>query len=65
MNMVDCTKEYEKMRAELLLIRAILHLNPIHDPVECVRILYEDGRDALEKVRGPKCEYATSWSPRS
>lgn len=61
---IDVTAEYEKMRAELLLIRALLGLNPIHDPVVCVRELFENGREAFEKLRGPVCDYAWQWSPR-
>lgn len=63
--MIDATKEYEKMKAELLLIRCILHLSPVHSPVEAVRVLYEDGKEALEALRGPKCDHAGSWVPRS
>lgn len=65
MQVVDCTKQFEKMKAELLLIRAILHLSPAHDPVESVRLLYEEGREAFERVRGQKCEYATQWHPQT
>jgi hypothetical protein len=54
---------YEKMRGELLLIRLILGLNPIHDPVECVRVLHEEGKEAFEKLRGERCEYAHEWKP--
>lgn len=61
--MKDVSKEYEKMRAQLLLIRVILGLNPCHDPVECVRILHSDGRERFESVRGEKCDYAAQWTP--
>lgn len=49
--------------SQLLLIRVTLHLNPIHDPVEAVRVLYEEGRDAFERLRGEPCEYAAQWKP--
>lgn len=62
--MIDVTMEYERMRAKLLLIHVTLGLNPCHDAVECVRILFEEGREAFEKVRGPACDYAAQWSPR-
>lgn len=55
------TKNARDDQAQLLLIRVILGLNPIHDPVECVRILFEDGREAFERVRGEPCEYAAQW----
>lgn len=61
---IDVTAEFEKMRAELLLIRVVLGLNPIHDPVTCVRELFTNGRDAFEKLRAPACDYAWQWSPR-
>lgn len=53
----------EKMRNELLLIRVVLGLSPAHDPVTAVRVLYEEGREAFEKLRGERCEYAHQWKP--
>lgn len=53
----------EKMKAQLLLIRVVLGLNPIHDPVEAIRVLYEDGREAFEKLRGPACAHSHQWKP--
>lgn len=61
--MHDVTMQYEKMRAQLLLIRVVLGLSPIHDPVKCVQVLFEDGREAFEKLRGPKAESAADWTP--
>lgn len=61
---LDVTEEYEKMRAQLLLIRVTLGLDPVHDPVVCVWELYENGREAMEKMRGPKSERSASWTPR-
>jgi hypothetical protein len=50
------TPEEQKMRGQLLLIRVVLGLSPIHDPVEAVRVLYEQGREAFEQLRGPARE---------
>jgi hypothetical protein len=44
----------DKFEAQITLIREILGLSPIHDPVESVRILYERGRPELEVMRGPR-----------
>jgi hypothetical protein len=61
--MVDRTAEYERMRAQLLLIRVVLGLNPGHDVVYAVRELHDNGRAAFEDVRGPRCDYAAQWKP--
>jgi len=53
----------ENMRNQLMLIRMALGLSPIHDPVTAVRVLYEEGKEAFEKMRGEKCEYAHEWRP--
>lgn len=53
----------ERIQGQLLLIRVILGLNPAHDPVECVRVLYEEGREAFEKLRGEPCAHAAEWRP--
>lgn len=37
---------------QVLLIRTILELQPLHSTVEAVRVLYEQGRDAFEAMRG-------------
>lgn len=60
----DVTGEYEQMRAEIMLMRVELGLNPCQDLLTCVRVLHRDGRDAFEKLRGPKCDYAQQWQPR-
>lgn len=60
--MAELTDE-EKMRNQLLLIRVILGLSPIHDPVTAVQVLYEKGRVEFEIMRGSKCEYAHEWKP--
>ncbi len=57
------TPTEEKMRAQITLIRTILGLSPIHDPVEAVRVLYDDGREAMEKLRGPFRTDAPLWKP--
>jgi hypothetical protein len=62
--MKDVSGEYEQMRAELMLMRVELGLDPCHDLLTCVRTLHNDGRDAFEKLRGPKCDYAHHWQPR-
>ena len=51
----------EHMRAQLTLIRVVLGLSPIHDPVEAVRVLYEQGRPAFEATRGPFRDDAADW----
>lgn len=63
--MRDVTTEYERMRAEILLMRVELGLSPIHDLRYCVRKLYEEGREAFEKARGPRCQHSHEWQPRS
>lgn len=45
-------------------IRMLLGLNPVHDPSELVRVLYEEGREAFEKLRGEPCAHAHEWKPR-
>lgn len=52
-----------KEENQLFLIRVTLGLNPAHDPVECVRILYENGREKFDKVRGDRCDWAHEWKP--
>jgi hypothetical protein len=56
-------REMSRSESQMLLIRVVLGLNPIHDPVEAVRILYEKGREEFEKVRGQGCYYAAEWRP--
>ena len=53
----------ESMRAQLLLIRVTLGLSPVHDPVTAVRVLYEEGKEAFEALRGEPCQHAASWKP--
>lgn len=62
--MVDSTEQYERMRAQLLLIRVTLGLSPADDPVAAVNVLFNEGRDAFEKLRGQGCDYAAQWTPR-
>ncbi len=45
-----------KAEHEIRLIRAVLGLSQLHDPVEAVRILYTDGRAAFEAARDDKRE---------
>lgn len=54
--------EPESMKAQLTLIRVVLGLSPIHDPVEAVRLLYEQGREEFEKARGPFRDDAHAWA---
>lgn len=61
--MKDVTIEYERMRAELMLIRVQLGLNPIHDLRYMIDKLYTQGREAFEKARGDPCEFAHAWCP--
>lgn len=53
----------EKLRSQMLLIRVTLGLNPVHDPVEAVRVLFEEGRKSFEQLRGPVCGHAHQWKP--
>lgn len=55
----------EHRNAEELLMRVCLGLNPAHSLLEAVRVLHDDGREAFEKLRGPRCEFAHQWKPRS
>lgn len=48
---------------QIFLIRVTLGLNPAHDPVECIRVLYEEGKNAFENLRGEPCTYAHEWKP--
>lgn len=61
--MINVTSEYEKMRAQMLLMRVTLGLNPCHDLLECVRLLHDKGRDEFERLRGERCKYAHEWKP--
>lgn len=61
--MRDVTAEYERMRCELLLMRVELGLGPIHDLRSCVSVLLNEGREAFEKIRGPKREDSHLWQP--
>lgn len=45
--------EAQKAIDKITLIKAVLKLSPVHDPVEAVRILYEEGHDCFEKIRLP------------
>lgn len=56
--MRDIQEKLERLADKDLLIRVILGINPCHDTVESIRVLYEDGREAFEKMRGPACDYA-------
>jgi len=49
-----------KAEAEIILIRIILGLSPIHDTVAAVRVLHEQGRAALENILNAS---ATADSP--
>lgn len=51
----------QRVLNQMFLIRVTLGLNPIHDPVEAVRVLLEDGREAFEKLRGEPCAHAHQW----
>lgn len=49
--------------AEELLMRVHLGLNPCHSLINAVRVLHDEGREAFEKMRGPRCEHAHEWKP--
>ena len=53
----------ETLRAQMLLIRVTLGLNPIHDVLTAVRVLHDEGREAFEKLRGERCDFAHEWKP--
>ena len=61
--MLDVTSEYERMRAQMMLMRVHLGLDPCHDILTAIRVLYDEGREAMEKMRGPRCEHAHLWKP--
>ena len=56
-------KDWSLAENREFLMRVHLGLNPIHDLLECVRILHDEGREAFEKARGPRCEWAHQWKP--
>lgn len=60
---IDVTAEYQRMQSQLLLIRHILGINPVHDVVDAVRTLHDEGKVAFERKRGDHCAYATQWRP--
>jgi len=45
-----------KDQAEITLIRTILGLTEMHDTVAAVKLLYENGREHLERVRDGRQE---------
>ncbi len=61
--MRDVTTEYDRMRNTLMLVRMILGLNPAHDVRLAVQELHDNGREAFEKLRGPRCDHAHTWEP--
>ena len=46
-------RQRSEAEADLVLIRNILGLSPIHDPVAAVKLLFEKGRAEFEATRGP------------
>lgn len=50
---------------QMFLMRVMLGLAPYHDVLESVRILYDEGREAFEKVRGEPSKWAAEWRPAS
>lgn len=62
--MSDIQDELEMLADKDLLIRVLLGLNPCHDTVESIRVLFEEGREAFEKMRGPACDWAVDNSVR-
>jgi len=61
---IDVTAEYERMRLEMMLMRVCLGLGPAHDLRFAVQVLYDQGREAMENMRGPKSEHSHLWQPR-
>lgn len=62
--MIDVTESYERMKAQLLLIRVVLGISPIQDVVLAVQTLHEQGKDEFENLRGPRSDEAAKWLPR-
>lgn len=50
---------------QALLARVELGLNPAHDLLEAICVLHREGKEAFEKIRGPVCEYAHTWKPKT
>lgn len=53
----------ERLEAQTLLMRIELGLSPIHDLRLAVSVLFNEGREAFEKLRGPPCPHAHEWKP--
>lgn len=47
-------KKVTPEEADIICIRALLQLGPLHDTAAAVRVLYEQGREAFEKMRDGK-----------
>ena len=58
-------RTYPDIESQELLLRVHLGLSPIHSLLEAVRVLHDDGREAFEQMRGPRCEHAHEWAPTS
>jgi hypothetical protein len=61
MSRLPYISDAERLEAQMHLIRVTLGLNPIHDVLTAVRVLHDEGREAFEKLRGPRCEHAHEW----
>jgi len=62
----NCSMPWRAMSGvenQMHLIRIILGLKPSHNPIEAVRLLYEEGREAFERERGDPCPFAHEWHP--
>lgn len=51
----------EKVEAQMLLIREILGLSPIHDPVRAIEVLWRDGVHEFRRICGTRCDFAHEW----
>lgn len=55
------TEGATESQARLFLISQHLGLGRIHDPLACVRVLYDQGREAMEELRGPPRDEVWDW----
>lgn len=53
--------QIERVVSQMLLIKATLRLHPLHDPVEAIRVLLTDGREAFERLRGEPCDRVNEY----
>ncbi len=62
-NLTEEMSRQEVRDAKELCLRIHLGLNPCHDIYEACHVLHDEGREAFERMRGPRCEWAHEWKP--